>query len=92
MRKIIKNSKYPGFVLHCNEELVLDSGKTLDEFEILISEVFCRPCVIQPAHILLGAATASVVLTRMRRLMARDESLRPSVCARGTGNWEAGDA
>ena len=34
MRKIIKNSKYPGFVLQCNEQLVLDSGKTLDEFEI----------------------------------------------------------
>ena len=34
MRKIIKNSKYPGFILQCNEQLVLDSGKTIDEFEI----------------------------------------------------------
>ena len=32
MRKIIKNSKYPGFVLQCNEQLVLDSGKRLDKF------------------------------------------------------------
>ena len=34
MRKIIKNSKYPGFVLQCSEQLVLDSGKTLGKFEI----------------------------------------------------------
>ena len=34
MRKIIKNRKYPGFILQCKEELVLDSGKRLDEFEI----------------------------------------------------------
>jgi len=34
MREIIQNIKYPGFILKCNEELILDSGKSLDKFEI----------------------------------------------------------
>ena len=34
MREIIQNIKYPGFILKCDEELILDSGKSLDKFEI----------------------------------------------------------
>ena len=34
MRKIKSNNKYPGFILKCDEKLVLDSGKILGEFEI----------------------------------------------------------
>ena len=34
MREIIQNIKYPGFILKCDEELILDSGKSLDKVEI----------------------------------------------------------
>ena len=34
MREIIQNIKYPGFILKCDEELILDSGKYLDKVEI----------------------------------------------------------
>ena len=34
MREIIQNIKYTGFILKCDEELILDSGKSLDKIEI----------------------------------------------------------
>lgn len=34
MREFIKNIEYPGFILKCNENLILDSGKVIKNFEI----------------------------------------------------------
>ncbi|MAV82007.1 MAG: homoserine O-acetyltransferase [Pelagibacteraceae bacterium] len=34
MRNIVKNNDYPGYVLQCNEELILDSGKIIKDFKI----------------------------------------------------------
>ena len=34
MREIIANTEYPGFLLKCQEELTLDSGKKIKNFQI----------------------------------------------------------
>ena len=34
MRKITNNTDYPGFLLSCEEELLLDSGKSIPQFQI----------------------------------------------------------
>ena len=34
MRKITNNSDYPGFLLSCEEDLLLDSGKSINQFQI----------------------------------------------------------
>ena len=34
MREIIANTEYPGFLLKCQEELLLDSGKKIKNFQI----------------------------------------------------------
>ena len=34
MREITKNKEYPGFLLKCNEQLKLDSGKSISNFQI----------------------------------------------------------
>ena len=34
MREIIANTEYPGFLLKCQEELPLDSGKKIKNFQI----------------------------------------------------------
>ena len=34
MREITANTDYPGYLLKCNEELLLDSGKKIKDFQI----------------------------------------------------------
>ena len=34
MRNITENTEYPGFLLKCKEELILDSGKSINDFQI----------------------------------------------------------
>ena len=34
MRKITNNTDYPGFLLSCEESLLLDSGKSINKFQI----------------------------------------------------------
>ena len=34
MRKITDNSEYPGYLLKCQEELLLDSGKIISDFQV----------------------------------------------------------
>ena len=34
MRKITDNTEYPGYLLKCQEELLLDSGKKISDFQI----------------------------------------------------------
>ena len=34
MRKITNNTDYPGFLLSCEENLLLDSGKSINKFHI----------------------------------------------------------